>query len=375
MKNILHLMKKEFIQTLRDKKMIPIIFVLPVLQLILLGYAANIDIKDVSMVVCDMDKSQTSFNFISQFTNSGYFTLVKSIDSPKEIDYYIDDGYASVALMIPTDFSKNLLAKKGTSIQFICDGSDANSANIALGYAKQITALYSQNVFLENMEKSGRKMSTPRIIPEPRVWFNPELKSKNYMIPGVLSLILMIITMAMTSLGIVKEKEIGTLEQLIVTPIKRYQLIIGKVFPFAVFGLIDITLVISVAVFVFAIPIRGSVLLLFFLTLLYILITLGLGLFISTISKTQQQAMMTAMFFVMMPFMFLSGFAFPIENMPIIIQYITHIIPLKYYLIIVRGIFLKGIGIAELWKEALILLIWGISIIAISVVRFNKKLS
>jgi ABC-2 type transport system permease protein len=375
MKNIIHLMKKEFIQTLRDKKMIPIIFVLPVIQLILLGYAANIDIKDVSMVVCDQDRSQTSYDFVSQFTNSGYFTLKKSIDSPKEINYYIDEGLASIALVIPADFSNNLLAKKGASIQLICDGSDANSANIALGYAKQITSLYSQGILLENMKKSGRKINTPRLAPEPRVWFNPELKSKNYMIPGVLALILMIITMAMTSLGIVKEKEIGTLEQLIVTPIKRYQLIIGKVVPFAIFGLIDITLVISVAVFVFSIPIRGSVLLLFFLTLLYILITLGLGLFISTISKTQQQAMMTAMFFVMMPFMFLSGFAFPIENMPIIIQYISHIIPLKYYLIIVRGIFLKGIGIAELWKESLLLFIWGVLIIAISVIRFNKKLS
>jgi ABC-2 type transport system permease protein len=375
MKNILHLMKKEFIQTLRDKKMIPIIFVLPVIQLILLGYAANIDIRDVSMVVCDMDKSQTSYDYISKFTNSGYFTLVKSIDSPKEIDQYIDDGDASVALIIPTDFSKNLLAKKTTSIQFISDGSDANSANIALGYAKQITATYSQTVSLENMAMSGRNISLPRIMPEPRVWFNPELKSKNFMVPGVLALILMIITMAMTSLGIVKEKEIGTLEQLIVTPIKRYQLIIGKVVPFAVFGLIDVALVLSVAVIVFAVPLRGSIFLLFFLTMLYILITLGLGLFISTISKTQQQAMMTSMFFVMLPFMFLSGFAFPIENMPKIIQMGTNIIPLKYYLIIVRGIFLKGAGFVELWKEALILLIWGISIITISVIRFNKKLT
>jgi ABC-2 type transport system permease protein len=374
MKNILHLIKKEFIQTIRDRRMIPIILVAPILQLLILGYAANIDIKDVSMILCDLDKSQTSFEFVSQFTNSGYFTIVKTVESPTKIDKIIDDGDASVALVIPHDFSKNLLAKRSTEIQFISDGSDANSAGIAMGYAQQIVMKYSQAILLKNMEISGRKINIPRVLPEPRIWFNPELKSKNFMIPGVLALILMVITIAMTSLGIVREKEIGTLEQLIVTPIKRYQLILGKLLPFAAFGLIDIILVVSLAILWFEVPFRGNMFILIIFTLLYILTTLALGLFVSTISRTQQQAMMTSMFFVMMPFMFFSGFAFPISNMPQIIQYVTYIIPLKYYLIIVRDIFLKGTGIIELWREALILLAFGVILLSISVVRFNKKL-
>jgi ABC-2 type transport system permease protein len=180
MRNIIHLMKKEFIQALRDKKMIPIIFVMPILQLILLGYAANIDIKDVSVVLCDLDKSQMSFEFISQFTNSGYFTIEKSVDSPNDIDEYIDKGLVSVAIVLPNNFSRNILAKRPAQVQFISDGSDANAANIALGYAKQIVLKYSQLIMIENLSSGGKTISFPRLAPEPRVWFNPDLKSKNY---------------------------------------------------------------------------------------------------------------------------------------------------------------------------------------------------
>jgi ABC-2 type transport system permease protein len=374
MKNIFHLMKKEFIQALRDKKMIPVIFVMPILQLILLGYAANIDIKEVSVVLCDQDKSQISYELISQFTNSGYFSLERTVDSPNDIDKYIDDGIATVAIVVPNNFSKNLLAKRKTQIQFISDGSDANAANIALGYAKQIISKYSQLILLENLKSGGRNISIPRINLEPRIWFNPELKSKNYMIPGVFALILMIITMALSSMGIVREKEIGTLEQLVVTPIKRYQLILGKLTPYACFALIDIALVVCVAVFFFEVPLRGNIFLIFFLSMLYVLTTLGLGLLVSTFSRTQQQAMMTSIFFIMMPFMFLSGFAFPVENMPKLIQYITNIIPLKYYLTIIRGLFLKGNTFIDLWKETVILVMFGIIILSISIARFNKKL-
>jgi ABC-2 type transport system permease protein len=367
-------MKKEFIQTFRNRKMIAIIIVMPVIQLLLLGYAANIDIKDVSLVVCDEEKSQNSYDFLSLFSNSGYFTIVKNVDSPNKIDKEIDYGDASVGIIIPSDFTKNLNSSQKTSVEFIADGSDANSANIALGYAKQIISSYSNRLMLEKMNQAGIIINVSRIVPEPRIWYNPDLKSSNYMIPGVLALILMIITMSMTSLGIVREKEMGTLEQLIVTPIRRYEFIIGKLLPFAVFGFIDMAIILTLARFWFNVPMRGDLFTLYFLSGLYILTTLGLGLLVSTFSKTQQQAMMTSMFFIMMPFMYLSGFAFPIDNMPIIIQYITYIIPLKYYLIIVRGLFLKGNTIFDLWKEVLILLLFGVTILSISIKRFNKKL-
>ena len=374
MKNIIHLMHKEFIQTLRDKRMIAIIAILPFVQLIILGYAANIDIKNISLVVCDNDRTQNSYDLISAFINSGYFTLIKNVDSPKLIDEEINKGNASVGLIIQNDFTRNLLSNNQAIIQIIADGSDANSANYGLGYAQQIVNLYSNTLFQKKMMKSGINIKFAKINPIPRVWFNPELKSSNYMIPGILALILMITTMGLASLGIVREKEIGTLEQLIVTPIKRFELIIGKLIPFIIFGFIQITIVIAIARLWFEVPLRGNLLTLFFLSGLYILTTLGLGLLVSSFSKTQQQAMLTSIFFIMLPFMYLSGFAFPIDNMPKFIQYTTYLIPLKYYLIIVRSIFLKGNTLFQLWKEALFLLIFGITILLISIKTFNKRL-
>ncbi|HEY9186977.1 MAG TPA: ABC transporter permease [Ignavibacteria bacterium] len=374
MKNIIHLMHKEFIQTLRDKRMIAIIAILPFVQLIILGYAANIDIKNISLVVCDNDRTQNSYDLISAFINSGYFTLIKNVDSPKLIDEEINKGNASVGLIIQNDFTRNILSNNQATIQIIADGSDANSANYGLGYAKQIVNLYSNTLFQKKTMKSGINIKFAKINPIPRVWFNPELKSSNYMIPGILALILMITTMGLASLGIVREKEIGTLEQLIVTPIKRFELIIGKLIPFIIFGFIQITIVITIARLWFEVPLRGNLLTLFFLSGLYILTTLGLGLLVSSFSKTQQQAMLTSIFFIILPFMYLSGFAFPIDNMPKFIQYTTYLIPLKYYLIIVRSIFLKGNTLFQLWKEALFLLIFGITILLISIKTFNKRL-
>ena len=374
MKNIIHLMHKEFIQTLRDKRMIAIIAILPFVQLIILGYAANIDIKNISLVVCDNDRTQNSYDLISAFINSGYFTLIKNVDSPKLIDEEINKGNASVGLFIQNDFTRNILSNNQAIIQIIADGSDANSANYGLGYAQQIVNLYSNTLFQKKMMKSGINIKFAKINPIPRVWFNPELKSSNYMIPGILALILMITTMGLASLGIVREKEIGTLEQLIVTPIKRFELIIGKLIPFIIFGFIQITIVITIARLWFEVPLRGNLLTLFFLSGLYILTTLGLGLLVSSFSKTQQQAMLTSIFFIMLSFMYLSGFAFPIDNMPKFIQYTTYLIPLKYYLIIVRSIFLKGNTLFQLWKETLFLLIFGITILLISIKTFNKRL-
>ena len=374
MKVIREMIVKEFLQIRRDKRMLPIVILAPIVQVILLGYAATVDVKEIPLVVSDMDNSRESRELIARFTNSGYFVVAAHVGHPKKIDEYLDGSVATMAVLIPENFGKNIGRGRGTQLQLIADGADANTANISLGYASQITAGYSQGILLNQLLKTSGGFVPPQLKVETRVWFNPDLRSANYMVPGVVAMILMIITTTFTSAGIVREKEIGTMEQLLVTPIKPYQLILGKLLPFVIIGFIDVILVLGVAVNLFGIPLKGSILLLFGLSGLFILTTLGLGLFVSTISHTQQQAMMTAQFFIFFPMIFLSGFTFPIENMPKIIQAITYIIPLRYFLEIIRGLFLKGVGIETLWPQALALLVFGVTILSLSVLRFQKRL-
>ena len=370
---VIEIVKKEFHQIRQDKRMLLLSFMAPLLQVLLLGYSATTDIKYSTMVVCDMDKTAASREFIERFTTSGYFVHGYSVDVPGGIDCFIEHGKAAVALVIPPQFAAMVAARRTVPVQMIFDGTDANSANIVLGYATQIAAQYSQSIVQQTSMRQPVR-TTGRIVPDLRIWFNPDLKSSNYMVPGVVAFVLMIITMTLTSLGLVKERELGTLEQLMVTPIKPYQLIIGKLIPFVIIGFIDVVGVLAIARFWFGVPMHGNLLVLFFLSGLFILTTLGLGLFISTIARTQQQAMLIAQFFFLMPFIFLSGFTFPIANMPVIIQYVTYLIPLRYFLEIVRGIFLKGSGLAELWPQAVALLSFGIIILSLSVMRFEKKL-
>jgi ABC-2 type transport system permease protein len=374
MKTIYHIIVKEFLQLRRDRRMFGLSFMAPVIQLMLLGYAATTDVKEIPMLICDLDQTSKSREFIDQFVNSGYFVVEAETHSLNEIDRSIEDGHVWMALVIPPSFSSDLLALRQTKVQLLADGSDANSANISLGYASQIVSKYSRSIVADVQKRFPQAQRTSRISPETRVWYNPDLRSRNFMVPGVLALVLMIITMTLTSLAVVKEKEIGTLEQLMVTPIRPYQLILGKLLPFTIIGALDALLVILVARFWFDVPVRGSVALLLALSGLFVLTTLGLGLFVSTISKTQQQAMMTAQFFFFMPFIYLSGFAFPIENMPRAIQYITYLIPLRYFIVIIRGVFLKGVGIAELWPQVIPLWIFGLAILTLSVLRFRKRL-
>jgi ABC-2 type transport system permease protein len=374
MKTIYHIIVKEFLQLRRDRRMFGLSFMAPVIQLMLLGYAATTDVKQIPMLICDLDQTSKSREFIDQFVNSGYFVVEEETHSLSEIDRSIEDGHVWMALVIPPSFSSDLLALRQKKVQLLADGSDANSANISLGYASQIVSKYSRSIVADVQKRFPQTKRTSRISPEIRVWYNPDLRSRNFMVPGVLALVLMIITMTLTSLAVVKEKEIGTLEQLMVTPIKPYQLILGKLLPFIIIGALDALLVILVARFWFDVPVRGSVALLLALSGLFVLTTLGLGLFVSTISKTQQQAMMTAQFFFFMPFIYLSGFAFPIENMPRVIQYVTYLIPLRYFIVIIRGVFLKGVGIAELWPQAIPLWIFGLAILTLSVLRFRKRL-
>jgi len=354
--------------------MFGISFIAPILQLIVLGYAASLDVSNMPMVVCDMDHSAASRDLVDHFTSTGYFSIKGYVERHTEIDSWLDDGHASIAIVIPKNFERNLNNGKQAPLQVIADGTETSSASIGFSYASMIVMQYSQNILMESLLKHGQQIIAAQVSPEVRVWYNPDLKSRNFMVPGVLGLLLMVMTMILTSLAIVKEKELGTLEQLVVTPIRPYQLIIGKLAPFFVIGIVDVLLVVAAAAVVFSLPVKGGVLLLIGLSILFLMTTLGLGLFISTISHTQQQAMMTAIFFFMFPMMFFSGFVFPIENMPVLIQYVSVLVPLRYYFVIVRGLFLKGVGMAMLWPQAVALLVFGLVILSLSVARFQKRI-
>ena len=370
---IIEIIKKEFYQIRRDKRMFGISIMAPILQVFLLGYAATTDIKNSTMVVCDMDRTAESRAFVESFATSNYFIPKYRVDAPDDVTTFIEETKANMALLVPKGFAGKILSKEPAQIQIILDGTDANTANILLGYATQLVGSYSRKVVAEYARVAGGAR-LPQILPEPRVWFNPDLKSQNYMVPGVVAMVLMMITMTLTSVGIVKEKENGTLEQILVTPIKPYQFILGKLIPFTIIGFIDALIVLAIAHYWFNVPLVGSLALLFGLSALFLLTTLGLGLFVSTIAKSQQQAMMIAQFFFFMPFMFLSGFTFPIANMPDWIQYLTYLIPLRYFLEIVRGIFLKGSDLTHLWHQGAALLVFGIVILSLSVMRFRKTM-
>ena len=375
MKTIKHIIIKEFLQIKRDKKLFRIVFLAPIIQLLFLGYAANLDLNNIKISVLDHDKSVTSRNLIESFESSGYFTVNSYSQNYDQVNKEINKGEILLAVIIPDDFEKNIGRHETAPLQLIFDGSDGNKTSIALGYVQGVISKFSKEIILNAADKSGRKISfVGSVQPEVRVWYNPELKTRNFMVPSIAGLILLVITTILMAMAIVKEREIGTLEQIIVTPIKPYQLIIGKLIPFVIFAFIDILLVNAVMVFWFGIPIKGSFIFLLFASSLFVLSTLGLGLFISTISKTQQQAMMIAQFGLLLPMIYLSGFAFPIESMPQWIQYITYLIPLRYFITILRDIVLKGSGFMQLLPETIILFLMGVSILFFSSLRFKKRL-
>ncbi len=375
MRIILNIIRKEFLQLKRDPKMFAIVLIAPVFQLIFLGYAVNMDVEKVPTVIFDQDRTETSRDLLQRFSGNRYFEFVEQVDNYKDFQYSIESGEAWLGIVIPYDFEKSIVRNETGKLQAIFDGSDGNKASIISGYLQKVITTYSVELLDSKMKKHGKFRSPISTVePEIRAWYNPELVTRDYMVPGIVGLLLSIITLILTSLAIVKEREIGTLEQIIVTPIKPTQLIIGKLIPFAILGFVAVIIVLLAMTFVFNLPPRGSILLLFFSTFLYILSTLGLGIFVSTVSKTQQQAMMLAIFVVLLPMTFLSGFAFPIENMPAIIQGITYAIPLRYFMTIIRGIILKGIGVSELWFELSMLLAIGIFVLTLSSLRFQKRM-
>jgi ABC-2 type transport system permease protein len=379
MSRILFIVWKEFLELRQNPRLFGVVIVAPILQLALLGYAATTDVKNVPVVVADGDRSAASRRLIARFEASPFFTVVDVVGTVDQVEPYLEQGLGGMALAIPAGYGEGLDAGDPQTVQVIADGTDSNSANVALGYATGLIADYARELGAARAEarstSSGRARPAPAGVIEarPRIWFNPELESRDFMIPGVLALLLLVVTSNLSSMAIVRERELGTLEQLNVTPVRRWELIVGKLLPYGLIGMIDVALVVTVAVMWFEIPLRGSLLLLVTLSAVYLLCTLALGLFVSTVSHTQQQAMMTATFFFLVPMIYLSGFIFPIENMPVAIQYVTYLIPLRYFLVIVRGIFLKGVGLEVLWPQALAMLGWGLGALALAVARSSKR--
>jgi ABC-2 type transport system permease protein len=367
---------KELIELRRDPRLFSIVIVAPILQLFLLAYAATTDIRDVPVVIADVDRSSASRELVERFDASPSFKLVAVTTNTNDVDRYLERGDAWLAVTIPAGYEEAIGSRGAGAVQIIADGSDANSAGVSLGYATNLIAGYGQELSARRRQQTSPPAglaSAGSLEARVRVWFNPQLQSRDFMIPGIVALLLLIVTTNLSAMGIVRERELGTLEQLNVTPLRRSELIIGKLVPYGLVGLIDVVLVLSVAVFWFQVPLRGSVVLLFGMTLIYLLSTLGLGLFVSTISSTQQQAMMTSVFFFLMPMVLLSGFVFPIENMPAVIQPVTYLLPLRYFLVILRAIFMKGVGLETWWPQAAALLGWGIAILMLAILRSSKR--
>jgi ABC-2 type transport system permease protein len=365
---------KELIQTLRDKRMRMILIVPPILQLIVFGYAANLDVKHIRTAIRDLDRSVESRDLIGRLGSSKYFDIVSFPNTPEEVKDLINEGNITVSIEIPTDFSRKMKKGDTATVQILLDGTDSNTALIALGYANQILSGFSTQVLVKRLNRAGMiGFEEAGVELQQRIWFNPNLESRVFYVPGVIASIAFLIPIILTAQAIVREREIGTLEQIMVTPIRSWELMLGKTLPFALFGLLDVVMIALVGVFWFEVPLRGNPLVLLLGAVLFLMSSVAIGLFISTICSTQQQAQISTFFFAM-PAFTLSGFAFPIENMPEWIQYLTYANPLRYFLVIIRGVFLKANGLDILWPQMLALGLLGTFMILLSSLRFQKRL-
>jgi ABC-2 type transport system permease protein len=372
---IQHMLRKEFIQVFRDPRMKFFIFVTPTIQLLVFGYAATNDVRHVPTAVHDLDNSITSREVLSRFAHSGTFEVVEHVDDERRSRELLDRGKVQALLRINKGFEDDLRAGRTAELQVIVDGTDSNMARIVVDHSARIAADFSREVLITRFARlTGSLRELGEVEPESRAWFNENLESRNFYVPGVIAMIVMLVTLMLTSMAVVREKEIGTIEQLMVAPITPMEFILGKTVLFALIGLADVILITVVGVLWFEVPIRGSLLLLFFTTALYLMTTLGVGLFISTISQTQQQAMMTTFFFAL-PAALLSGFVFPIANMPKIVQWLTYANPLRYFLVIIRSIFLKGVGADVLWPQMVALAVMGPITLFLASRRFRKTLA
>ncbi|MBN1347778.1 ABC transporter permease [candidate division KSB1 bacterium] len=373
MRRLKFIIKKELKQFFRDRMMLRVIIVIPLGMMFLFGYAVTTDVKNIPIAICDLDNSKSSRQLIQKLENSGYFDLNVFEPDIEHIGGYLDRGDVRAAVIIPNRFADDLSRNRQPQVQLLIDGQDANSSQIALGYIANIIRSYSEDIFVDVLnEQPQLAAAIHTLTPEIRIWFNPNLESVNFMIPGIVAMIVTVFSMFFTAMAVVREKEDGTLEQLMVTPISSLELMIGKTLPFVIIAFLDAAVIMILAKLWFGIPIEGNMLVLMLFIFLYLLTTLGLGLFVSTVSQTQMQALFLGWFFMVM-MLLLSGFFIPVENMPHTIQLITYLNPLRYLITVVREIFLKGSGFIHLWHEAAALSVFGIIIITLSTLRFQKR--
>ena len=368
------LIRKEFIQIFRNPMTLRMILIIPIVQTLLFGYVTTTDVKNIKLLVCDLDKSAYSRELAARLTNTGYFTKAAEVSDLKSIDQYLDQGRAKAAVVFPSGLASDVTAGRTGNVQIMIDGSNSSEASIAQSYLQKVLANESIRLIRRQLSSSGATGSLEMPIDtRPRVWFNPELKSVYYMIPGLICMVLFQMTSMLTALGIVREKEQGTMEQIIVSPITTWELIAGKTLPFALMALIDVVLVMLLGTLWFGVMLKGSLFHLFGASIIFIFTVLGIGMLVSTVSHTQSQAMMINQFF-MATNMLLSGFMFPISSMPQAMQHFTYLVPLRYFLEIVRSIFLKGTGPAAWWPQLLFLAVFGVLTFGFSALMFKKRL-
>jgi len=381
MERVLEIVRKEFRQALRDPRMRFVLIIPPLLQTIIFGYAVSLDVEHVRLGWMDLDRSPRSEQLRKRFEGSPYFDIARLAQSEADVERIMDRGDAQALVRIPAGYGAAIESGRQAGVQVLVDGANSNTAAIIANYAAGVIGAENQELMetLSLRKLVGRtadgpiRVTMPSVKAATRVWFNPELKSRNYFVPGIIVNIITLVTLMLTALSVVREKEIGTMEQIMVTPIRPIELMLGKTIPFLIVGFIDMALVIAIALELFHVPLRGSLLLILGTSLLFMMTTLGAGLLLSTVSETQQQAMMGAFFFFQPAFM-LSGFAFPLRNMPEVIQWLTYLNPLRYFMDIVRGVFLKGTGVAILWPQILALAVFGFAILFLSALRFQKRL-
>jgi ABC-2 type transport system permease protein len=365
---------KEFLQMLRDPRMRMVILGMPVIQLVVMAFALTTDVTDIRTALLDMDKTPSSREMISDFTSSQHFQIVKVINSQQEITDLLDKGLVRAVIHIPSGFEQIIFNGSTAQVQVLSDGSDSNTTAIVQGYAGRIVQAYSDKKLIQQIGRKGMTPPQARVDTVERAWFNANQESKYYYVPSLIAVMLFIFSLLLTSIGIVKEKEIGTIEQVMVTPIRKIEFILGKTIPYMVTGYISMTIMLCVAYLVFDIHVKGNLALFYVLSGLYLFGNMGIALIISASAATQQQAMLTS-FLILMPCVMLSGFMFPIKNMPDLVQYATFLNPMRWYLEILRGIVMKGVGISVLWPAIVAQAFLAVSFISIAWARFSKTLS
>lgn len=367
--------RKEFIHIVRDPRSLGMAIAIPMLLLVLFGYALTLDVDNVPVVVWDQSGTHDSREFVSHFAGSHYFSIRAHVRSYAEVERAIDSGQALAAVIIPADFADQIVAGRDVPVQMIVDGSDANTATIAMGYARVVALIYSQQIALREVQRAGGRVLAAPIEVRPRVWYNPDLESRNYIIPGLIAVIMMVIAALLTSLTVAREWENGTMEQLISTPVLGPELVLGKLLPYFAIGMLDVLLAVLMGEFIFQVPLRGNVALLFGMAALFLAGSLSLGLVISIVTKSQLLASQLAMVLTFLPSFLLSGFMYAISNMPPPIQLLTYLIPARYFVALLKGIYLKGIGLEILAAEAGLLALFGAVVMTVAIVKFKKKVA